>query len=232
MKKTKTRDLGSAREVPAVHARRPLRPDPKFEIEISRFLLETYGERGLVELYDRFVMGAGDLDRMLRRAIWRALVNRCGAGLAVEPGVRFRHPETFTIGSGVFIGTHAIIQGRIDGRCRIGERAWIGPHSFLDGRDLIVGAAAGIGPGVRVLGSTHTGLPLDAPVIATDLRIAPVRIGARTDIGAGTVILPGVTIGSGAIVGAGSVVTRSVRAASVVAGVPAEFVRWRDERRG
>jgi acetyltransferase-like isoleucine patch superfamily enzyme len=220
------------RVVPAVHGRRELRPDPPFETGLSRHLLEAYGPDGLVELYGRFVAGTGEVDGLLRRAIWRALARRCGPGLIVDPGARFRHLETFTIGPGVFIGADAVVQGRVDGQCRIGKRAWIGPQCFLDARDLVIGESVAIGPGGRVLGSTHVGVPLDVPIMSTDLRISPVRIGASADIGVSAIILPGVRIGAGAVVGAGSVVTRNVRARAVVAGTPAKFVRWRDERPG
>jgi acetyltransferase-like isoleucine patch superfamily enzyme len=64
--------------------------------------------------------------------------------------------------------------------------------------------------------------------VQTDLAIKPVRIGAWADIGVNAVILPGVTIGKGAIVGAGAVVTEDVAPFSVVAGVPARLLRWRD----
>lgn len=223
---------GEQRVVPAVHAHRELRRDPAFEVGLSRHLLETYGSAGLSELYGRFIDGTGGVDAMMRRSIWRALAGRCGAGLVVEPGARFRHPGTLTIGAGVFFGADAIVQGHADGHGRIGRRVWIGPQSFLDARDLVVGEAAGIGPGVRILSSAHVGLPPDAPVIATDLRVAPVRIGPGADIGIGAVILPGVSVGAGALVGAGSVVTRRVAPRAVVAGVPARFVRWRDGREG
>jgi acetyltransferase-like isoleucine patch superfamily enzyme len=61
----------------------------------------------------------------------------------------------------------------------------------------------------------------------TDLEIKPVRIGAWADIGVNAVILPGVTIGRAAIVGAGAVVTEDVKPFSIVAGVPARFLRDR-----
>jgi acetyltransferase-like isoleucine patch superfamily enzyme len=86
----------------------------------------------------------------------------------------------------------------------------------------------GWGPGAKVLGSTHTGVPADVPIIQTDLTIKPVRIGAWADIGVNAVILPGVTIGKGAIVGAGAVVTTDVEPFTIVAGVPAKFLRRRE----
>lgn len=69
------------------------------------------------------------------------------------------------------------------------------------------------------------------PVIATDLVIAPVRIGPGADIGVGATVLPGVTIGEGAIVGAGAVVTGDVAPGTIVAGVPARLLRRRDTPR-
>jgi acetyltransferase-like isoleucine patch superfamily enzyme len=84
------------------------------------------------------------------------------------------------------------------------------------------------GPGAKVLGSTHTGLPTEVPVIQTDLEIRPVRVEEGADIGTGAVLLPGVTVGKGSIIGAGAVVTRNVPRGAIFAGVPAHFVRWRD----
>ena len=74
-------------------------------------------------------------------------------------------------------------------------------------------------------------MPSDVPIIQTDLRILPVRVCAWADIGVNAVILPGVTVGQGAIVGAGSVVTEDVPPFSIVAGVPARVMRWRDGHR-
>ena len=164
---------------------------------------------------------------MMRRCIWRAAVRRCGHGLQVGSGVGFKHLETFELGDGVFIGAQAYIQGRFDGTTIIGNHVWIGPQAYLDARDLVLEDYVGWGPGAKVLGSAHTGLPVDVPIVNTDLEIKPVRIDAWADIGTNATILPGVTVGRGAIVGAGAVVTHDVPPFAIVAGVPAKFLRWR-----
>jgi acetyltransferase-like isoleucine patch superfamily enzyme len=173
-------------------------------------------------------MGDGPLDSMMRRCIWRAVARRCGHGLQIGSGVGFKHLETFEIGDGVFIGAQAYVQGRFDGTTIIGDRVWIGPQAYMDARDLILEEFVGWGPGAKVLGSAHTGTPIDVPIVHTDLRIKPIRIGAWADIGTNATILPGITVGRGAIVGAGAVVTHDVEPFAIVAGVPARFLRWRE----
>ena len=220
---------GGDRTVRAVHGRHRGDPDPSYIGGFAEDLRRHYSRDGLIELYGRFVHGHGMLDAAMRRVIWSALARSCGSGLQVEPGTEFKHPETFELGDDVFIGSQAFIQGRFDGSCRIGDHVWIGPQSYFDARDLVLGDHVGWGPGAKVLGSTHTGIPVDIPTIETDLVIKPVRVEAWADIGTGAVLLPGVTVGCGAIVGAGAVVTRDVPAFSKVAGVPARIIGWRKE---
>lgn len=222
-----TEDTGRSRVVPAVFGVKPVEKDPDYLEALASDLLKQYGQEGLIELYGRFCQGTGYFDRQMRRVIWSALAQHCDHGLIVEPGVMFKHPETFTIGAGVFIGSQTLIQGRFDGRCHIGDHVWIGPSSYFDARDLVLEEHVGWGPGAKVLGSAHTGLPIEVPIIRTDLLIQPVRVCAWADIGTNAVLLPGVNIGRGAIVGAGAVVTQDVPAFAVVAGVPARFLHWR-----
>jgi acetyltransferase-like isoleucine patch superfamily enzyme len=219
----------AARIVPAVHGTQQIRQDPEFEIGLASTLRDQYGRQGLIELYARFAQGDGYLDALMRRAIWRAVARSCGQGLQVGSGVGFKHLETFDIADGVFIGAQAYIQGRFDGTCVLGRNLWIGPQAYFDARDLVIEEFVGWGPGAKVLGSAHTGIPIDVPIVRTDLDIRPVRIGAWADIGTNAVILPGVTIGKGAMVGAGAVVTGDVAPFAVVAGVPARLLRWRTD---
>jgi acetyltransferase-like isoleucine patch superfamily enzyme len=214
--------------VPAVHGSALVEPDPQAEIALADELRATRTRAELLELASRHAHGDSDADARMRRAVWRALCRRFGHGVRVARGAMAKHPETFEIGDGVFIGEQAFIQGRFDGRCVIGDRVWIGPQAYFDARDLVIEECVGWGPGAKVLGSQHTGVPADVPVIETDLLMKPVCIGAWSDVGVNAVILPGITVGKGAIVGAGAVVTKDVAPFAIVAGVPARFIRWRE----
>lgn len=216
------------RVVPAVHGRTPVTRDSESELALSEELKRANSVEELLQLASRHALGESDHDATMRRAVWRALCRGFGHGVRIGRGALVKHPETFEIGDGVFIGEQTFLQGRVNGRCVIGSYAWLGPQTYVDARDTEIEEYVGIGPGVKVLGSEHTGLPADVPIIQTDLRIKPVRIAAWADIGVNAVILPGVTIGKGAIVGAGAVVTSDVEPFSIVAGVPAKFLRWRE----
>jgi acetyltransferase-like isoleucine patch superfamily enzyme len=133
-------------------------------------------------------------------------------------------------GDCVFIGSQVMIQGRFDGTCRIGNHVWIGPQAYFDARQLTLEDYVGWGPGAKVLGSAHTGKPIEDPIITTGLVIQPVVVETGADIGMNASILPGVRVGAHAIVGAGAVVTHDVPAYSISAGVPARVLRSRREK--
>ena len=217
----------SERIVKAVHGLREITPDPPDEIARADELRKTVERE---ELLERFAVAGyleGARGERRRRILLRALCSSFGNGVKVGMGVLVLHPQTFEIGDGVFIGNQSFLQGRHDGRCVIGAHTWLGPQSYFDCRDLELGEYVGWGPGAKVLGSEHTGDPVDVPIIMTDLVIRPVRVGDGADIGVNAVLLPGVTVGAGAIVGAGAVVTKDVPPNAIVAGVPAKLLRYR-----
>jgi acetyltransferase-like isoleucine patch superfamily enzyme len=226
IKTHRTRKSGT-RIVKAVHGLREVEPDPQFELDMAAHLREHLSREQLMEAFSHHATGKGPIDVMMRRICLRALVKKLGAGANIGKNVSVIHPETFEIGDSVFIGEQTIIQGRFDGRCVIGDGVWIGPQSYFDARDLVIEERVGWGPGAKVLGSEHTGSPAGVPLIQSDLKIAPVRIGAGADIGVNSIILPGVTVGREAIVGAGAVLTEDVPDLATVAGVPARIIGWR-----
>lgn len=217
----------AAIQVAATFGRRGARPDPAWEIDCAAHLKESHSTEALHAEFARFRGGESILDAMMRRLLVRAMCKRAGADLQVGPNVVLKHPETMEFGDSVFIGAQAMIQGRFNGTCRIGSHVWIGPQAYFDARNLVLEDYVGWGPGAKVLGSSHTGVPVEDPIIATDLVIQPVVVCFGADIGMNASLLPGVRIGAQSIVGAGAVVTHDVADYSIVAGVPARFIRDR-----
>ena len=129
----------------------------------------------------------------------------------IEPGAIIR--DHVTIGDNAVIMMGAIINiGAV-----IGEGTMIDMGAVLGGR-AIVGKNCHIGAGTVLAGVVE-------PASAT-----PVIIEDDVLIGANAVVLEGVRVGKGAVVAAGAIVTKDVEPYSVVAGVPAKFVKYTDDK--
>jgi acetyltransferase-like isoleucine patch superfamily enzyme len=224
---TNCNELG--REVAATFGRRKIHPDSKWEYEFAAWLKDVRTADELLDLFGQYRSGENAFDTMMRRVLMRALCKSVGNDLQVGPNVVLKHPETMEFGDCVFMGAQTMIQGRFDGVCKVGSHVWIGPQAYFDARDLILEDYVGWGPGAKVLGSVHTGMPSSEPIITTSLVIQPVKVGLGADIGMNASILPGVHVGAHSIVGAGAVVTRDVPDYAIVAGVPARVIRDRRE---
>jgi acetyltransferase-like isoleucine patch superfamily enzyme len=153
------------KQVTATFGRRELRDAPAWERDFATFLKESQRKEELLDLFARFRTGESTFDTMMRRILMRALCKRVGNDLQVAPNVVLKHPETIEFGDCVFIGAQSIIQGRFDGSCKIGSHVWIGPQAYFDARALILEDYVGWGPGAKVLGSVHTGIPIHEPII-------------------------------------------------------------------
>jgi acetyltransferase-like isoleucine patch superfamily enzyme len=55
--------------------------------------------------------------------------------------------------------------------------------------------------------------------------VKPIMIGNNVFIGISSVIMPGVKVGDNVIIGAGSIVTKDVQSNTIVAGIPAKFIK-------
>lgn len=154
----------------------------------------------------------------------------CGEGCVFEEGALIFHPESVSLGRNVYVGHQAILKGYYRNEMVIGDYTWIGQQCFFHSAGgITIGARVGVGPGVKVLTSTHAEAGRDVPVLFSPVETAPVVIEDDSDIGINAVILPGVRVGRGAVVGAGAVVTEDVPPYAVVAGVPARVLRFRPE---
>lgn len=107
----------------------------------------------------------------------------------------------------------------------LGDRVFLNHFCFLEnGAAITIGDDSCLGPGVKVLTTTHEIGGHGRRVGNGCIRL-PVTIGRGCWIGAGASILPGVAIADGVVVGAGALVTRDCQADGLYVGVPARRVK-------
>ena len=92
---------------------------------------------------------------------------------------------------------------------------------FQDQGGIYIGDNVLIGHNVVLATLNHE----ENPSRRGNLMPAPIKIGNDVWIGSNATILSGVSIGDGAIIAAGAVVTKDVAENTVVAGVPARYMR-------
>lgn len=129
----------------------------------------------------------------------------------IEPGAIIRDK--------VLIGDNAVIMmgATINIGAEIGADSMIDMGAVLGGR-AIVGRHCHIGAGTVLAGVVE---PASAQ---------PVRIDDNVMIGANAVVIEGVHVGEGAVVAAGAIVTHDVAPHTMVAGVPAKFIKNVDDQ--
>lgn len=150
-----------------------------------------------------------------------------GNHVVIENGVLVFHAENIVLGDDIYIGHNTILKGYHENKMIIGSGTWIGQQCFLHSAGgLIIGKDVGIGPGVKIITSSHVLENNRTPILHQALVFKPVFLDEGCDIGVNATILPGVKIGKGAQVGAGSVVTKDVEPYSITAGSPARLIRY------
>jgi len=138
------------------------------------------------------------------------------------------------LGNRVTIGKYAIIRpsniygGPIGAGLTMGDNSNIGPYNYIGcSGKITIGNNVMLAPRVSIYAENHV---FDHPeILIRDQGVEKKEVIIEDDcwIAANSIILAGVTIGQGSVVAAGSVVTENVPAYSVVAGVPAKFIKSR-----
>lgn len=133
------------------------------------------------------------------------------------------------LGEGLLLYPRLYLETHGDGEIVVGDGVVLstGVH-LVSYAGIFIGKGAMIGEYTSIRDANHTradGMSLrDSDHVAK-----PIVIGSEVWIGRGVTVLGGVTIGDRAIVGANAVVTRDVAPDTVVAGVPAVAIRYRNE---
>ena len=114
---------------------------------------------------------------------------------------------------------------------KLGDNVGIGEYAYLGGgggltisNDCIVGQYLSCHP------ENHNHEDLSVPIRLQGVNRKGIKIGQNCWIGSKVTILDGVEVGSGCIIAAGSVVNKSFPENSIIGGVPAKFLKSRDEK--
>ena len=145
-------------------------------------------------------LAPGDFDAM------RAALGEL-TGHELDPSVRVLPPFNVDVGRNLRFGRNVFVNHGC---------------TAMDFGGIDIGDDVMIGPNVQLLSSGH---PLDPETRRSQVTRAPIRIGRGVWIAAGAIVLQGVTVGDDAVVAAGAVVTKDVPPRTLVAGVPAQFIR-------
>jgi maltose O-acetyltransferase len=170
-------------------------------IRLVCLALYYYGARFLPE----HSMPRGMIWCRIRVFLCRRFLRHCGKGVQINRGAHFGKGDEFSMGDYSSLGINARI---------------IGPVTF--------GNYVSTAQDVFVTTSNREFSGTDKPMMFQGKRPdKPVVIEDDCIIFANAIILPGVTIHTGCIIGAAAVVAKDVPPNSVVAGNPAQVVRFR-----
>lgn len=130
---------------------------------------------------------------------------------------------------------HVMTGSRIGRKCNIGQNVVISPGVVI-GDNVKIQNNVSVYTGVTLADDVFCGPSMVfTNVINPRSHVSrrdeylPTPVGKGASLGANSTIVCGHSIGAYAFVGAGAVVTKDVAPFSVAGGVPARFLRWRDE---
>ena len=151
-------------------------------------------------------------------------MGKCGKGVLLMPGLKFRHPKSIEIGNGVSIGKGVTLSNEEIpmGRLIMEDDSSIDFGCFIDYSGCVtMRKGAHIAWGTYI--STHDhGYDFRKKPVAKSL-----EVGENAFVGAKSVILHNCNhIGKNAVIGTGSVVTKDVPDYAIVAGNPARIIKY------
>ena len=147
------------------------------------------------------------LGMTIRNFVYRALGMKAKGFCWIQPGVMFVNIHRLKVGRNFACNSGTYINA-------LGNIAM--------GNDVLIGSNVTISAGKHDIEGRGRSV-FSRPAVPSSI-----YFGNDIWLGAGVVILPGLHLGDGTVVGANSVVTKDTENYSVMAGVPARLIRFRD----
>jgi len=163
----------------------------------------------------------------------KEIIGSIGDNSQINKSTQFFNADKIHIGNHVRIDAFCILIGPIT----LGNYIHISPYTaFLGGYGIEFNDFSGTAAGVIIYSGTddYTEGHLMSPTVPDAFRKVSggkVTFKKHSIAAARVTILPGVTLGVGAVAGACSLVNKNVEDFTVVAGIPAKFIKTRNSKR-
>jgi acetyltransferase-like isoleucine patch superfamily enzyme len=197
---------------------------------MRRLLVALISEvRAYIEAFVGLIPGVSG--NLVRAGYYRVRLAALGRPAHMAAGLVVRGGENIRIGSRFYCGLRCTILADGGGRITIGERVALNAYVELNAGirgEIDIADHVLIGPNVIFRTTDHSFKRTDVPIWTQGHDAGRIVIGEGVWIGAAAIILRDVTIGKGAVIAAGAVVAKDVEPYSVVGGVPARLLKWRD----
>ena len=167
----------------------------------------------------------------LRAFILRTKLASLGRSPVISVGVHILGPDSINIGDNFNCGRYCSLYADGNGHISIANYVALNSNVILNasiGGEIKLGNNVLVGPGVLMRTTDHAFTRTDIPISKQGHTPGKILIGDDVWVGGNATILGGSVINKGAIVAAGAVVTSEVPSYAVVGGVPARFIKWRD----
>lgn len=182
-----------------------------------------------------FSMVPGSLGYLVRRWYLGRRLGSLGYRAAVGSGVLIIGARNIHIGSHFSCWRNCTLAACDDGFIQIGDRVGINANVYINacgGGKIVLGDDVLIAPNVVMRSNEHNTGAADRRINLQGSRIGKIIVERDVWIASNVTISGNVRIGHGAVVAAGAVVVRDVEPYTMVGGVPARFIRMRDENEG
>jgi len=182
-----------------------------------------------------FIYCLGILKRIVHNSWLQA---KFSIKLDISAKINYDNIKQVEIGAGTIIDSSTVIFCTDDiksnnprAKLIIGKNTYIGEMNNIRcaNEKIIIGDDCLISQNVNIIGSNHSAkknILINKQKWSNDK--TGVIIGNDVWIGCGATILPGVSIGNGAIIAAGSLVNNDVAENTIVAGMPAKYIKDRE----
>jgi acetyltransferase-like isoleucine patch superfamily enzyme len=123
---------------------------------------------------------------------------------------------------------HIIFKGNIE----IGANSYFNSGKISTGKNskVTIGEWCAIGHNVNIHAITHNPDRATGPVNNRPAVEESVIIQDHVWIGSNVIVLPGITVGSNSVIGANAVVTKNVPENTIVGGIPAKIIRYKNHK--